>query len=51
MSDNKVAKQPIVRELTNDEYRDMLQAQLEAQEAAQEQIAAEEQQIDASYCQ
>ena len=42
-TNNKVAKQPIVRELTNDEFRDMLQAQLEAQEAAQAQIAAEEQ--------
>lgn len=40
-TNNKVAKQPIVRELTNDEYRDMLQAQLEAQEAAQAQIASE----------
>ena len=42
-TNNKVAKTPIVRELTNDEYRDMLQAQLNAEEAAQEQIAAEEQ--------
>lgn len=40
-TNNKVAKTPIVRELTNDEYRDMLQAQLNAEEAAQEQIAAE----------
>lgn len=40
-TNNKVAKQPIVRELTNDEFRDMLQAQLEAQEAVQAQIAAE----------
>lgn len=42
-TNNKVAKTPIVRELTNDEYRDMLQAQLNAEEAAQEQITAEEQ--------
>ena len=42
-TNNKVAKTPIVRELTNDEYRDMLQAQLNAEEAAQEQISAEEQ--------
>lgn len=42
-TNNKVAKTPIVRELTNDEYRDMLQAQLNAEEAAQEQIATEEQ--------
>lgn len=33
-TNNKVAKTPIVRELTNDEYRDMLQAQIDAQEAA-----------------
>ena len=36
-----------VIELTYDEYRKKLQAQLEAQEAAQEQIAAEEQQAAA----
>lgn len=30
-----------VRELTNDEYRDMLQAQLDAEQAAAEQIASE----------
>lgn len=42
-TNNKVAKTPIVRELTNDEYRDMLQALLNAEEAAQEQISAEEQ--------
>lgn len=37
-TNNKVAKTPIVRELTNDEYRDMLQAQLNAEEAAQKQL-------------
>lgn len=41
-TNNKVAKEPVVRELTNDEFRGMMQAQIEAKEAVQEeQIAAE----------
>lgn len=41
-TNNKVAKQPTIGEMTNDEFRDMMQAQYEAQETVAQQAQAQE---------